>query len=555
MSEKSFSVYKNIPVKYKIQKPRYWYKEKIVVPKVDGEVFEEELEPFEGVNIKLSSRDKFVRIEETKLWNGLVMEPREYIFAPKGEKYLAVIDGVEYSKQGKPSVSEYIVSGLSKSAYLTIPPRDLSSTNHWEIKLKYNPKNVNTEQFLFCTTASDSIYGVAFGIEQGKAKVLISLNGSNWDIAWNYDIEANVWQYVKIIYDSTTGYRIEHSKDGKQYIVVGENETTDKISFNLVNAIIGYLYNYSSGEAWNGAIDLSGCNIEIGYDIVWGMGSEYKTIKLLPGCGGFNDYFGSTNFTYVMYRDRSDGMLSLELMEIADPEGGFVNPEGKDWLGYLTIPGHYKASYYDPIYYEVNNPVYSMENENVLVNLYNNKALVLKTPYYYPIQSPSMTFFDYDIRLTIRARTNTNNESRRIIVPEGAGFSKPILIANGKFAFYQTLTSDSALTTNVFYWLRVGENFNSSTRQFTHRIAYIKDEGYTKDTLPDESQWVVKTLTNTTPWFVADQPLEMIGYNLEDNLAWNGEIDLTNTWIDLGVKSEHTWVYETKWCMGDMEVI
>ena len=552
MSEKNFKVYKNIPIKYKIQKPKYWYKEKEITPKVDGEVFEEVLEAFEGVYKQVLSDEDTVKIEKTKLWNGLEIEANEYAFAPKGEKYLARCNGVEYVKNGNLGISDGVVSGFSMSDYLAIPQLDFNSANAWEIKLKYKPTNLSSGQFLFCSAINGDMYGIAFGIEQGKAEALIAIDRGAWDAIWSYELEVNTWQYVKIVFDSS-GYRVEHSKDDIEYVVKGSLETTKKISLALHHSIIGYLSNYSYAGAWSGEFDLNESYIKFDGRVVWGMGSGYKIVKSFPGCGILGIKPNNSYLTYVMYRDKSDGGLSIGLAENYDDNGEYIAPDDKDWFGYVVLPPLFNPVYHLMKFNEINNPIYSLDGDNVLVNLYDNKALELKEPYYYPIQKPAQTFVDYDIRFTTRVKTNANNEYARIIVPGGDGFDQHVLINYGKFGINTILLADSVLDVGVFYWVRVAETFDASTRQFTHRIAYIEDNGYAKDTLPDESLWNVKTLTDSSPWFVTDKPLEKIGFDSNDNQSWNGEIDITNTWIDFGVKNELLWMYETKWrLVGDV---
>jgi hypothetical protein len=287
---------------------------------------------------------------------------------------------------------------------------------------------------------------------------------------------------------------------------------------------------------FSGSIDLNESYIKIDGKIVWGKGAIYVVDGI--GClDNITDVQDERTLTAFV----KDGEILLS--ESGDDKVGYT------WANKVTIPEHEVIPIYKKKFTELNTKYkYTYQDENILVSLNPSGELVLSEPLVFNF-IPQTSFFDYDVRFTAKI-TPVDATSLRVIckVPSTSWWFGT---DSGKLCMYKSLTANTALTANTTYWVRMAETYSVSTGQYIHRLAYIVDNGYTKETLPDESEWVVKTLTNTTPWFGSESMISNFGWS-SDNYSWYGTMDLNNIWVDYGNITnigDNTRIYETKWEM------
>ena len=225
-----------------------------------------------------------------------------------------------------------------------------------------------------------------------------------------------------------------------------------------------------------------------------------KNVKEIKGCGKIIKPSG-VKMGLEMYRDEDDGEVSFD-MQAVDINGNIIEPEGKDWFGNIMFPEYFNPQYYIKKFSKANSyATYKVdENDNILVNLSPQGKLSFNEKFYYNIV-PETSYFDYDIRFTSKATTGSSVTTSKVLGNIGAPSWIGTSTSSGGFGVYNGLITGESLSTNTTYWFRVGETYSVSTGQYTHRIAFIKDEGYTRDSLPDEEQWSVVSSSDSTQWF------------------------------------------------------
>ncbi|MBQ8750170.1 MAG: hypothetical protein IJZ30_00855 [Alphaproteobacteria bacterium] len=221
--------------------------------------------------------------------------------------------------------------------------------------------------------------------------------------------------------------------------------------------------------------------------------------------------------------------------------------EGYTWANKVTIPQHEVVPVYKKKFSETNtNYKYTYQDENILVSLNPSGELVLSEPLVFSF-IPQTSFFDYDVRFTAKVTPVDATSNRVICVKDGVWFGT----YNGKVVVDNVLVADVALTANNTYWVRMAETYSVSTGKYILRVAYIVDNGYTKETLPDESEWVVKSIIRDVPFFSNESTIATFGWT-SNSYSWYGTMDLTNIWVDYGNITnigDNTRIYETKWEM------
>ena len=66
--------------------------------------------------------------------------------------------------------------------------------------------------------------------------------------------------------------------------------------------------------------------------------------------------------------------------------------------------------------------------------------------------------------------------------------------------------------------------------------------------MPDEEQWSVVSSSDSTQWFNETKYIDFLGDdNSAGSFAWDGDIDLTNTWLDRGSLLNGKFVYDIQW--------
>lgn len=544
MTQISKKAYKGLPVGIKVRKPHYYYQDFLEVFNDNTEKYIE-LREFEGLNYSFNRSQ--VTFDEKVLWNGYTSPNMIKLLAPSGETYLTSVRKLVYGVKGSPTIKDNVASGFSSSNYVTIDTPKFGEADTWEIFTKITTgSDVTTGQYIYQsskTSADSGRFGVAFVSNDSNTLSLkpnLSFTGSAWAsdsdftsvVNNNYTLEANTTYYTKLSFDGNC-YRVEVSKNNIDWEISYEGYTTKKVYSGLTYTRLGS-YNNSSSVYFRGSIDLNESYIKLDDKIVWGI----DTINVVDGVGCLDNITDVPTERVLTAFVKDDEIL---LSESGDDKVGYT------WANKVTIPQHELVPIYKKKFTETNTDCkYIYQDGNVLVGISSGGTLVPNEDFYYNY-IPAQPFFDYDTRFTTKITTASSVSGKQVIghVCGSASFT----LSSGKLCMYNQLTANTALTVNTTYWVRVAEIYSVSTGQYTHRIAYIIDNGYTKETLPDESEWVVKTLTNTTPWFSENIKITCLGSGSD---TFKGMIDLTNTWVDYGNTTnigDGGRLYQTKWEM------
>lgn len=535
MGSLSKKAYKGLPVGIKVRKPHYYYQDFLEVFNDNTEKYIE-LREFEGLDYSFNRSQ--VTFDEKVLWNGYTFSGCERLLAPSGEDYLTSVKKLVYNVVGSPVVVDGVASGFSGSKYIQIPNAFKPANESWEFVLKLTlTTNTTLQRLAGCVGGYYKTFGTEISAS-GIVGVGITSNGSSWNVCWMNGITAlqvGIPYWIKVSFTGTQ-YKLELSTDGVEYTLENSKDSTALLyqqNDSIIN--IGYM-GTETAKYFQGSIDLNESYIKIGSKYVWGK--EAENVISARGClDNITDVPTERVLTAFVKDDE------IILSENSDDREGYI------WANKVTIPQHEVIPVYKKKFSETNtNYKYTYQDENILVSLNPSGELVLSEPLVFNFIPPT-TFFDYDVRFTAKV-TPVDATSLRVIckVPSTSWWFGT---DGGKLCMYKSLTADAALTANTTYWVRMAETYSVSTGQYIHRIAYIIDNGYTKETLPDESEWVVKTLTNTTPWFGSESTITNFGW-IGDSYSWFGTMDLTNIWVDYGNITnigDNTRIYETKWEM------
>ena len=536
MSNKSIKVYKNFPISYKIRKPRYWYVDKTVKVGNEDMTLNLNLQKFKGVEIE-ADENRFLSIPKIKLWNGLRTKSGKYIYAEPGKEYLAIVDELDYVKAGSPTISNDVASGFSKSNYLKINTSTTTPSSFEYVICVTTPSSFRTsaktecissfsnenESFLllFNTTAQTDV--------NDRNKLVLWVGGDGTSLKQKImskkvvDFYKKYW--IKVVWDGATWY-LYLSTDGCEYELQGScEEAFGKMGSTLV---IGNSANWLYENYFTSSIDLSETYVKVNNIYAF----TRKVAKFAKGLAQVKALSGNETI-YSLFRDEK----GKTLVEISDDpnDDGTNDTADKTWFGMLRVGELFSPKYYIKKWTESDGAVvtYSCDNNrDILVSLGANSRLFLESLFYYTMISDN-AFFDYDVRITIKAKTGSSGVSilGRFGHPQWLG----IVNSSKHFGVNGDVVITTGVANNTEYWFRVGETYNFKSGQYIHRVCYIKDNGYTKDTLPDESQWTKQTGTSTTRWFGADTCIGSLGNN-RDNNSWSGTINLSNVYAEFGVE-------------------
>lgn len=482
----------------------------------------------------------YIKVNDEIFWQ------LEENIVPNVPNYLTSVRKLVYGVNGSPTIIDNVASGFSSSNYVTIDTPKFSEADTWEIFTKLIiGSDVASEQYIyqFSKTSADSgRFGIALINVSGVIGYNLSFTGSAWVsdsdftsiVNNNYPLEANTTYYTKLSFDGNC-YRLEMSKNNIDWDVAVEKYTTTKIYSGLTYTRLGS-YNGKS-VYFKGSIDLNESYIKLDDKIVWGK----DAINVGDGVGCLDNITDVAEERTLTAFVKDDEIL---LSESGDDKVGYT------WANKVTIPQHEVIPVYKKKFSDSSSEcTYSFSENNILISYKSNGYSLLNENIYYDF-IPETSFFDYDVRFTAKVTTGTSS-THRIIGRVGVWFTW----SSGKLqAIDKSLVCDATLTNNTTYWVRVGESYDVATGQYIHRVCYIKDNGYTRETLPDESKWIVKTSADTTPWFKSTTRIKGLGDVDAQNksFSWDGTIDLTNCWVDYSSVTnigDNTRIYEIKWEM------
>lgn len=490
------------------------------------------IEPLLG---KLYLNECYIKISGNYVWTpDITEEIQQY-----NPEYLTTVKKLLYNVKGSPVVVNGVASGFSGSSYIQIPNAFKPANESWEFVFKVTTPSSWTQQRFFGSVGS---YYKTIGGEfkaEGNFGVGITSNGSSWDVCWMWTtsiLQVNTTYWIKVSFTGTQ-YKLELSTDGVEYTLEASKDSTALLyqkDDSIIN--IGYM-GTETAKYFQGSIDLNESYLKVGSRYVWGKDAE--SVISVKGCLDEGLHESSNGATYNAFVKEDKILLTNK----EDVEGMF-------WANKVTIPQHEVIPIYKKKFSNSSSDcTYSFSENNILISYKSNGYSLLNENTYYDF-IPETSFFDYDVRFTAKVTTGTSG-THRIIGRVGVWFTW----SSGKLqAIDKSLVCDGTLANNTTYWVRVGESYDVSTGQYIHRVCYIKDNGYTRETLPDESSWTVKSSADTTPWFKSTTRIKGLGDVDAQNksFSWDGTIDLNNCWIDVGSTTnigDNTRMYITKWKM------
>ena len=442
----------------------------------------------------------------------------EYIVS--SQKYLTTKKGFDYKVVGNPVKNGYVYENFSANDYLSLPVLKFGQGS-WEFTIKATPAADDLTNENAILNAEQDIRGVRIGTAgtvKGRWEFLVS-SGSGWINAGSHYgshvVQANTTYWLKAGFDATNSkYYLKYSTNGEDYI--------DDISYT--SGTKAHETNHNIGKSinsiyWRGSIDITNASLVADGVEIWGQNST--SIGEMKGCL-YNTKDDGNSTAYTLFANGRDVVLSKSDNDI----------EGFIWAGNVTIPSHTTKSFYLKKYKEANSSYkYIISSSDLLVSLDNKGALIFDEPFNYSDIFNNMFFVvDYDIRVTMK-----------VVVKDGGtqvlgyfGQSGYFGFQNGSLAIANNLSTGS-LTSGKTYWVRFAETYNSGTGKYTQRVGFIEDNGYTQNTLPSENSWTFNTRTYSEAWFTKEASLTQFGDTNPAGFSWKGYIDLTNTWIDLGV--------------------
>lgn len=176
-----------------------------------------------------------------------------------------------------------VTGGENKYLQLTkVAP--INTADSWEIKTKYTHVTGATKQCIFGWSGVKDWQVPVLYVESDAVKLYASSTGESWDLfseqSLNLTLTTTNTYYLKLSYDSVTGYKFEHSADDISYSTDWTDVTTTKSVF-LVPMIflnIPTILNWYSA----GSIDLNETVITID-SAVWFSYSETISFKIDDG--------------------------------------------------------------------------------------------------------------------------------------------------------------------------------------------------------------------------------------------------------------------------------
>ena len=157
-----------------------------------------------------------------------------------------------------------VFSGFSESNYLALQ-EPFAPTGSWEIVTKITTGNSLINNVKYFLGNFDSERSLIVGTTDNPIttfKAFISTNGGvsfNIQLISTVEAQTNTEYYIRVGFTGTT-YYLDFSTDGINYVGRAEYSSTSKIS----PYILYYGRVFSSGNLWNGSIDLNNSYIKLG---------------------------------------------------------------------------------------------------------------------------------------------------------------------------------------------------------------------------------------------------------------------------------------------------
>lgn len=190
----------------------------------------------------------------------------------EGNTLLALKNNVEVV--GSPVVNNGVLSGFSSTTWANLPKAFNPSNKNWEMFYKFKTGTIGTIQYILNTI---SVGYQPFDIridEDGKLQVASFINNTStplFSIIGTTALTPATDYYVKLAYNSVTGYELSLGTSKDNLLIEGTNNTTTAInsgSIPTLGADFNNDGNYFQG-AFTGSIDLKECYIKIDNELWW----------------------------------------------------------------------------------------------------------------------------------------------------------------------------------------------------------------------------------------------------------------------------------------------
>lgn len=173
-----------------------------------------------------------------------------------------------------------VLSNFSTTNYATIN-KTITFDNSFELNFKVTTSSdVSNLQIICCPDVDQE--GVRLDISGGKFGFLCGKNGT-WFNLENFQggtVQANTTYWIRASYNGNNAYKLEVSTDNSIYSTVISFTSTNKVTSNFTNYIIGIYSSFTLG-VFNGSIDLNDSNININGIRTWrGVSVSGITIQL-----------------------------------------------------------------------------------------------------------------------------------------------------------------------------------------------------------------------------------------------------------------------------------
>lgn len=190
----------------------------------------------------------------------------------EGNTLLALKNNVEVV--GSPVVNNGVLSGFSSTTWANLPKAFNPSNKNWEMFYKFKTGTIGTIQYILNTiSVGYQPFDIRIG-EDGKLQVASFINNTStplFSIIGTTALTPATDYYVKLAYNSVTGYELSLGTSKDNLLIEGTNNTTTAInsgSIPTLGADFNNGGNYFQG-AFTGSIDLKECYIKIDNELWW----------------------------------------------------------------------------------------------------------------------------------------------------------------------------------------------------------------------------------------------------------------------------------------------
>jgi hypothetical protein len=466
-------------------------------------------------------------ILNSSLWHGSI-DLSEWSFTNEGETvwqpavietvveteptYLTKCKKLVYDVYGAPTITDHVVSNITSSNFIGLPmPFNPPSKTFWEIGMKFTTGSTFLNQaYLMGQYSTNRSTPQICTADDGTLWIYLASNINSWGIA-------NGLQSTEMLEPDTT-YNMSMSFDGEGiYKVLIQKEGTDTWTefFNIAStasvataATKQLIFGFDDGNgAWNGTIDLKGCYVQIGNDIVWSSNTAFKFEG--KGClmEGADNHTSPTTY-YTLY----NGVDTL----LSHFDWNDHNNENI-WVGDIKTQSRLVYPMYKKNFKEVGNLTKDVK-EYYYTGFASGKYISATIDSFDPAKDT--------ILFMTRVKTGDDGSNRMLVCSElnnrglHTGSSKKWYLWDGK-----TSVAGGAFDYNTWYYVLIRQTPTQAV------MYYMPDDG----TYPELDN---KFPLDLDKWTVgpANAPIFLhsdirLGLNVKDAELWEGQIDMLNTAI------------------------